>query len=183
MLIQTTKIQGFREISFPVHEDERGTFEQWFSEFDSEASIGKFEPVQANISISKQGVIRGIHYSTVDEGQAKMVVCVHGKIHDVVVDVRGGSKTYGKYHAVELEAGSGRAVFISAGLGHAFEVLSDSATIVYLLSSRYRPKFEKEINPLDPDLNIQWSSKIPILSKKDREAESFARYTERLNNA
>lgn len=174
-----TKIFGFEEIHVPVHTDERGSFQQWFTQ-KSFGGFKNFEPVQANTSVSKHGVIRGIHYSTVDIGQSKMVICVSGKIRDVAVDIRKDSETFGQYDVIELEENSGKVAWISAGLGHAFEVLSESATIVYILSSEYNPNFEKEINPLDVDLNINWVTKDPILSEKDRKAESFHDFTSRL---
>jgi dTDP-4-dehydrorhamnose 3,5-epimerase len=179
MTIRQTKISGFYEIDNVVHEDERGSFQQWFTQYMHEDLIGKFEPVQANTSTSKKGVIRGIHYSTAKDGQAKIVICVAGKVRDVVVDIRKDSTTFGEYDVLELEAGSGKAVFIDAGLGHSFEVLSEEATIVYLLSSKYSQFFEKEINPLDKDLNIDWVTKNPILSEKDKKAESFQEYKSR----
>jgi len=174
-----TKIFGFEEIHIPVHTDERGSFQQWFTQ-KSFGGFKNFEPVQANTSVSKHGVIRGIHYSTVDIGQSKMVICVSGKIRDVAVDIRKSSTTFGHYDVIDLEENSGKVAFISAGLGHAFEVLSESATIVYLLSSLYNKDLEKEINPLDPALNINWFTENPILSDKDRKAESFNDFTSRL---
>jgi dTDP-4-dehydrorhamnose 3,5-epimerase len=180
MSIKNTKIAGFYEIDIPVHLDERGSFEQWFTLHSNEDIIGSFEPVQANTSTSKKNVIRGIHYSKAKSGQAKMIICVNGKVRDVCVDLRKDSKTFGQYDSIELEAGSGKVVFIDEGLGHGFEVLSESATIVYLLSSTHSQFFEKEIHPLDKDLNINWNTKLPILSEKDKIAESFKTFSERL---
>jgi dTDP-4-dehydrorhamnose 3,5-epimerase len=177
MSLKQTKVAGFYEIDIPVHSDERGSFEQWFTQWQYTEELDNFQPEQANTSTSKKGVIRGIHYSLANKGQAKMVICVHGKIRDVAVDLRRSSTTFGKYDVIDLEAGSGKVSFISAGLGHAFEVLSESATIVYLLSSKYSPFFEKEINPLDSDIKIDWLSKNPILSEKDKAAQSFKDYS------
>ena len=176
MTINNTKIAGFYEIDVPTHVDERGSFEQWFTQWQYAEELNNFQPVQANTSTSKKGVIRGIHYSQASEGQSKMVICVHGKIRDVAVDLRVDSPTFGQYDIVDLEGGSGKVSFIDIGLGHAFEVLSDSATIIYLLSSKYSPFFEKEINPLDPNIGIDWITKNPILSEKDRNAQSFQDY-------
>jgi dTDP-4-dehydrorhamnose 3,5-epimerase len=176
MSIEKTNIEGFYQIRNEVHLDERGSFEQWFTNHKYSDKIKEFQPVQANTSTSKKGVIRGIHYSTSKEGQSKMVICVSGKIRDVAVDLREDSPTLGQYDIIDMEGGSGNVTFIEAGLGHAFEVLSDSATIVYLLSSIHSPYFEKEINALDKTLNINWVSENPILSEKDRNAQSFNDY-------
>lgn len=176
MSLTKTKISGFYEIDIPVHTDERGSFEQWFTKWQYEEELNGFQPVQANTSTSKKDVIRGIHYSMSNEGQAKMVICVSGKIRDVAVDLRKDSPTFGQYDIVEMEGGSGKVTFIDVGLGHGFEVLSESATIVYLLSSTHSPFFEKEINPLDKTLGIGWVSTNPILSEKDKNAMSFEDY-------
>ena len=176
MIIKQTTIKGFIEFGNVVHTDERGYFEQWFTIHGGEELIGPFEPVQANTSTSKRGVIRGIHYSNAPSGQAKMVICVQGKIRDVAVDLRKDSPTFGKYDVIELEAGDGRVSFIDVGLGHGFEVLSESATVVYLLSSVHSPFFEQGINPLDKTIGIDWVTKDPILSEKDKNAQSFTEY-------
>jgi dTDP-4-dehydrorhamnose 3,5-epimerase len=177
MTIKNTNIKGFYEIEVPVYSDERGSLQQWFTEHMHEDVIESFKPVQANTSTSKQGVIRGIHYSTIKDGQAKLIICVNGKIRDVAVDLRKDSATFGKYDVIELEAGSGKMAFIDSGLGHSFEVISESATVVYLLSSKYSPFFEKDINPLDADIGIDWITKNPIMSDKDRNAPGIKSLT------
>ncbi len=179
MTIKKTKIDGFYEIQNPVYSDDRGSFQQWYTQYQENELLGFFQPVQANTSTSKKGVIRGIHFSLSREGQSKMVICLEGKIRDVAVDLRPGSKTYGEYDIVDLEAGSGKVSFIDIGLGHAFEVLSESATIVYLLSSVHSPFLEKEINPLDKEIGIDWLTINPILSEKDKNAQSFNDFSRR----
>jgi dTDP-4-dehydrorhamnose 3,5-epimerase len=111
MNIRDTKINGFYEIEVPVFTDERGNFQQWFTQNSYLEKIGRFEPVQANTSTSKKGVIRGMHYTTSRDGQDKMVICVSGKIRDVAVDLRKDSPTFGQYDFVDLEADIGK-VFI-----------------------------------------------------------------------
>jgi dTDP-4-dehydrorhamnose 3,5-epimerase len=121
-------------------------------------------------------VIRGIHYADVPPGQAKYVTCVAGAILDVVVDVRAGSPTFGKWEAVELTAASRHAVFLSEGLGHAFMALTEDATALYLCSTPYAPGREHGIDPLDPAIGIAWPDDdglSPVLSDKDAAAPSL----------
>jgi dTDP-4-dehydrorhamnose 3,5-epimerase len=105
-------------------------------------------------------------------GQAKWVTCVSGAIRDVIVDIRPGSATYGRYEAVDLSGDSGAAVLIGAGLGHGFVSLADASTVAYLVSSPFSPTEEFEINPLDPGIGIEWG--LPedelLLSPKDKAA-------------
>ena len=174
MQYSATSIEGFFKIRNEVFKDNRGTFNEWFVQDD----YSDFYPAQANVSFSQKGVIRGIHYSTAPEGQSNLVICTSGRIKYVAVDLRQDSPTYGKHHVVELSGRSGNAVFLAEGLGHAFEVLSETATIVYLLSSKYNKDLEKEINPLDKQLNIPWVTTDPILSEKDKNAPSFMSLTQ-----
>ena len=156
--------------------DERGFFREWFKADDVLASTGiDFSIRQANISQSRRGVIRGIHYSLAPQGQAKWVTCVSGSIRDVIVDIRPNSSTFGKSVSVDLDGIDGRAVFVGAGLGHGFASIGDASTVAYLLSSPYSPSDEFEINPLDPRLGIDWGVDLLEISfsEKDRTAPSL----------
>ena len=161
----------------PVWSDERGFFREWFKSEDVLAATGiNFSIQQANISESQRGVIRGIHYSLAPQGQAKWVTCVNGSIRDVIVDIRPSSATFGKSVFIDLNGLDGRAVLIGAGLGHGFASLAHSSTIAYLLSSPYSPTEEFEINPMDPEVGIDWGvdSAEVSLSEKDKLAPSLA---------
>ena len=128
----------------------------------------------ANLSVSARGVVRGIHFSDVPPGQAKYVTCVSGAVLDVVVDIRVGSPTYGQWDAMRLDDVDRRAVYVAEGLGHGFCTLSESATVTYLCSSTYRPGHEHGVDPLDPELGIDWPVTGPVLSTKDAAAPSLA---------
>jgi dTDP-4-dehydrorhamnose 3,5-epimerase len=131
----------------------------------------RFDVAQVNCSVSRRGAIRGIHFADVPPGQAKYVCCVTGRILDVVVDVRVGSPTFKSWESAELDAASGRALFLSEGLGHAFTALSAEATVVYLCSAPYNPRREHSIHPLDPGIGIAWpESRDVILSGRDAAA-------------
>ena len=159
-----------------VHRDGRGCFLEWFRAGELRDSLGYWpQTAQANCSVSRRGVIRGIHFSAVPPGQAKYVSCVQGAILDVVVDIRVGSPSYGRWQAVRLDDEGRQALFISEGLGHAFAALSDQATVVYLCSTPYAPGREHGVNPLDPAIAIQWPAGAePVLSPKDAAAPTLA---------
>jgi dTDP-4-dehydrorhamnose 3,5-epimerase len=159
-----------------VWPDERGQFFELFRGREFARDLGyRLEVAQVNCSVSRRGVIRGVHFSDVPPGQAKFVSCVHGRILDVVVDLRAGSPGFGSWEAVELAGADGRAVFLAEGLGHAFTPLSDEATVVYLCSTGYAPDAEHGVHPLDPDLGIAWPAGAGVvLSGKDAAAPGLA---------
>ncbi len=157
-------------------DDDRGTFLELFQgELLQEATGRRLNLAQANCSVSRRGVLRGVHFADVPPSQAKYISCVRGAVRDVVVDLRTGSPTFGEWEAVELNDLERNAVFVSEGLGHAFQALTDEATVVYLCSTGYNPGREHGIDPLDPDLDIEWlDDTAPILSAKDADAPSLA---------
>lgn len=173
-----------RELSVPgaivltprQHSDDRGMFCELFkAEVLQQATGRALDLAQANCSVSRRGVLRGVHFADVPPSQAKYVTCPSGAILDVVVDIRVGSPTYGAWDAVQLDDVDRRAIFIAEGLGHAFFALSGSATAVYLCSTGFTPGREHGINPLDTELGIAWPDGIaPILSEKDATAPSLA---------
>ena len=177
MQIIPFEIHGVWLASSPLRKDDRGSFREWFKKDDFASVTGlDFSVAQANISESKIGVVRGIHYSLANEGQAKWVTCVKGAIRDVVVDIRRTSPTYGQYVAVDLAGGDGKSILIGSSLGHGFISLEEGSIVSYLLSSPYSPGDEFEINPLDSAIGIDWG--IPteklILSTKDAIAPSLS---------
>ncbi|MEU7223296.1 dTDP-4-dehydrorhamnose 3,5-epimerase family protein [Streptomyces chrestomyceticus] len=158
-----------------VHRDDRGSFHEWFTQPEFTGATG-CAPVlaQANCSVSRRGVLRGVHFSEVPPGQAKYVTCVRGAVLDVVVDLRTGSPTYRAWEAVPLDEDGLSAVYLSEGLGHAFMALSDDATVVYLCSTGYQPRREHGVHPLDPALGIAWPAGVtPLLSAKDAAAPTL----------
>ena len=169
-------IDGAWVLEPQVFEDERGAFHEWYrgGEFH-EATGHDLALAQANCSVSRRGVLRGLHYADVPPGQAKYVTCVRGAVLDVVADIRVGSPTFGQWEAVRLDDGGRRAVFLAEGLGHAFMALTDDATVVYLCSTGYDPRREHTVDALDPALGITWPDGLtPVLSPKDARAPSLA---------
>jgi dTDP-4-dehydrorhamnose 3,5-epimerase len=169
-------ISGSYLITPRIYADNRGGFAEWYRHDALGDAVGHpLELAQANWSSSRRGVIRGIHFADVPSGQAKYVTCVRGAVLDLVVDLRVGSPTFGRYDAVELDGDVRRAVYVSEGLGHAFCALTDDAAVIYLCSTTYDPAAEHGVNPLDPALGLPWpSGATPLLSAKDADAPSLA---------
>ncbi len=174
--MESLDIDGAWVFTPRIHTDRRGSFHEWFSRPGlEELACRRLDVAQANCSVSRRGVIRGIHFSDVPPGQAKYVTCTNGAILDVIVDIRLGSPGFGRWITVPLTAENRTAIFIEEGLGHAFAALTDEATIFYLCSAPYDPLGEHGVNPLDPDLGIDWPTDIvPVLSDKDAAAPSLS---------
>ncbi len=159
-----------------VFPDGRGLFVAPFQQPAFEAAIGEpFTVRQSNHSVSRRGVVRGVHFADVPPGQAKYVYCAQGRLLDVAVDVRVGSPTFGRWDAVELDAVSYRAVYLAEGLGHAFCALEENSVLAYLCSTPYDPTVERAVSPLDPELALPWPAGLgPILSDRDAAAPTLA---------
>lgn len=177
MEIRATTIADAYEFVPRQHSDERGVFLEWFRESSFiEATGREFALRQANISVSRRGTVRGIHFADVPPGQAKYVTAVAGSVLDVVVDLRVGSPTFGQWDSVLLDDRARNAVFLAEGLGHGFCALSDNAVVSYLCTEGYAPARERGVDPRDAELAIDWSlpAKDLLLSPKDAAAPSLA---------
>lgn len=168
---------AFTPRQFP---DDRGRFLEWFKADVFAENVGHSLTVaQANNSISRRGVLRGVHFADVPPGQAKYVYCTRGAVLDVVIDIRIGSPTFGAHESVRLDDVDRRAVYLAEGLGHVFMALTDDASVTYLCSTPYNPTAEHGLNPLDPGLGLQWPDGIePLLSPKDEAAPTLAQARE-----
>jgi dTDP-4-dehydrorhamnose 3,5-epimerase len=173
--MESLGIEGAWVYTPRILSDDRGSFLENFRGDDLAADIGyRLGIAQANCSVSRRGVIRGVHFADVPPGQAKYVSCIRGAIIDVVVDIRVGSPRFGDWKAVRLDEQNRRSVFIAEGLGHAFMALTDEATVLYLCSTPYAPGREHGIDPLDPGVGIRWPADVaPVLSAKDAAAPSL----------
>lgn len=174
MEVIKTAIEGVLIIEPKVFGDTRGFFFESFSqrEFDEKVTpiLGhKINFVQDNESMSSYGVMRGLHFQRPPFTQSKLVRCVKGAVLDVAVDIRKGSKTYGRHIAVELTEENHRQFFVPRGFAHGFAVLSETAVFQYKCDNFYAPQADGGISILDESLGIDW--KIPIekalLSEKD----------------
>jgi dTDP-4-dehydrorhamnose 3,5-epimerase len=175
-LIESKKISGLKIIELKVHRDDRGFFvERYKSEWGAQYGLPAF--IQDNHSLSKPGVIRGLHYQSGANAQGKLVGCLRGAIWDVAVDLRPGSPTFGQWEAFELSAENGRVLWIPPGFAHGFGVLgTEWADVMYKVDAPYSAADEGGIRFDDPDLKIAWPldrMSAPVVSKKDQDLPRF----------
>jgi dTDP-4-dehydrorhamnose 3,5-epimerase len=167
-----TRLPEVIRIEPEVHRDERGCFlEVWHSRRFAENGIdARF--VQENSSASSRGTLRGIHYQ-VGKPQGKLVRVVDGAVFDVAVDLRRSSRGFGRWTGAVLSAENRHQLWIPAGFGHAFLVLSESAGFEYSCTDYYAPDLERQIRWDDPDIGIEWPLEdgvAPVMSQKDASA-------------
>ncbi|OCA93477.1 dTDP-4-dehydrorhamnose 3,5-epimerase family protein [Actinobaculum suis] len=182
MEIQELKIEGAWEITTKHFPDERGIFlEAYKSSLFAEKVGHKLDLRQANISVSKAGTVRGIHFAEIPPSQAKYVVCPRGAVLDFVVDIRVGSPTFGQWDSVLLDDESRKAIYISEGLGHCFVALEDNSTVLYMCSAEYAPGREHGINPRCQEIGLEYpetgrnGEKLELLlSEKDTAAPGLS---------
>jgi dTDP-4-dehydrorhamnose 3,5-epimerase len=150
-----------------VFRDDRGHFLESYQEqrYLEHGIPARF--VQDNISYSKQGVLRGLHYQ-LGRPQAKIISCIHGEVFDVAVDIRRGSPSFGQWAGVTLSDSNCRQIYIPEGFAHGFCAESDMAMVLYKCTDFYVPEEERGIRWDDPSLDIDWPITKPILSPKDQ---------------
>lgn len=165
MLIKGTNIPGCYEIIPDIFRDERGSFIKTFTSDFFVTNHLETNFVEQYYSISHQGVLRGLHFQIPPHDHAKLVYAISGRVMDVVVDLRKGSPSYGKFEMFELDGDTGTMIYIPRGLAHGFCVLSKTATLVYNVTSCYSPQDDKGI--LWDSASIPWPISKPILSNRD----------------
>ena len=171
-----TKLEGCFIIEPKVILDERGYFMESFNENTFQKGIGqKVHFVQDNQSVSKKGVLRGLHYQTGKHAQAKLVRVLEGEVLDVAVDIRLNSKTYGQYEAVLLSDKNQLQFFVPRGFAHGFLVLCETATFFYKCDNFYNKESEGGIFFNDTTINIDWKFPLNdlIISEKDKAQPSI----------
>jgi len=156
-----------------VFPDHRGFFMELYKRTPFLANGIPYDFVQVNLSFSKRGVVRGLHYQLRPMEQGKLVTVIKGRIFDVAVDIRKGSPWFGKYVAVELSDKDRCLLWIPPGFAHGFQALEDSY-VLYLVTKEYSPEHERGIRWNDPKIGIEWPIKEGvILSEKDKNAPFF----------
>ena len=163
-----TDISGPLVVESARSEDARGYFARTFSEDEFAADGIEFRPVQTSVSYNhRKFTLRGLHFQEAPHAEAKLVRCGRGSIFDVAVDLREGSRTYGRWTAIELSAEKLNALFIPEGFAHGFETLEDHCEVHYMISAPYEPSAARGIRWDDPVLGINWPAAPEIISDRD----------------
>lgn len=172
-------INGPLIISTEACEDERGLFfESWNLKCFNKKISNEINFVQDNISVSKKGVLRGLHYQLEPFSQGKLIRCLKGSIFDVIVDLREKANTFGCWSSIILSDNNLNQLWIPSGFAHGFLTISKEAILNYKVDKYWNKKNERSLKWDDKDINIEWplkeiDLKIPFLSKKDEKANTF----------
>lgn len=170
--IKETKIPGCYELIPRIVGDERGVFvktfhKEVFAQFSMETHFA-----EEYYSSSVKGVLRGLHFQTPPHDHVKIVYCVEGEVFDAVVDMRKGSPTYGEFIIFSLSSKKANMLYIPKGVAHGFYVISNTATLMYKVTTQYSPEHDTGI--LWSSVDIPWPDKEPIISVRDRSFVKFA---------
>ena len=169
MNVIQTDLPGVLIIEPRVFGDERGFFmETWQQQRYAEAGMPE-RFVQDNISFSRHGILRGLHYQN-PQGQGKLVYVLQGEVYDVAVDIRAGSPHFGRAVGITLSAENKRQFYVPPGFAHGFCVTGDAALFVYKCTEFYNPAQEGSVRWDDPQIGIDWPVREPLLSDKDKVA-------------
>jgi dTDP-4-dehydrorhamnose 3,5-epimerase len=175
MKISDVGLPGLKILEPRVHRDVRGYFLESFRQNVAEEHGIRETFVQDNVSRSRKGVLRGMHYQLPPYGMGKLVRCIRGSVFDAVVDVRSGSPTFGKWFGIVLSDENQLGLYVPPGFAHGFVVLSDSADFTYKCTTYYDPPSERSLRWNDPQVGIQWpmDPDAALLTDKDRRAPTI----------
>ena len=172
-------IEGLMIIEPTAFPDERGVFLETYKESEFRKAGLTDRYVQDNHSVSISGVLRGLHYQLPPYAQAKLIRVVKGRVWDVAVDLRKTSKTFRKWHGIELSEDNRKMFYIPAGFAHGFMTLADGTEFLYKCTAEYNKERDRGIRWDDPEIGIEWPGEKPLVSPKDqalpfcRDAEIF----------
>lgn len=167
MKLINTKIKGLKLIKSQIYKDKRGYLRETFNN-----KLIKKNFVFDVMSFSKKGVLRGLHIQTI-KPQAKIITVTHGKILDVVVDLRKKSKSFGKYFSIIISDKSDFSFYIPEGFAHGFFCISKKCTVNYKCSEYRNPKGETTLQWNDESVAVKWPIKKPLLSEKDKNGKNL----------
>lgn len=172
MEVRDLSINGLKLIIPRVFKDKRGYFTESYNKSLYFQNGIEVDFVQDNHSFSYKNTIRGMHFQSFP-GQAKLIQVIHGKIFDVAVDLRKGSKSFGRWEGVILDSDHCHQLFIPPCFAHGFCTLSEEAHLLYKVSNFFDPQTERGFSYLDPTVGIKWPIDSPVLSQRDKDAPSF----------
>lgn len=169
MKFSETTLKGSYVIDLSLFTDNRGGFARTFCKKEFEQIGHSKEFVQFNHSYNTaKGTVRGMHYQVPPYQEIKLISCVKGAVHDVIIDVRKNSPTFLQHISVELSEENKRMIYIPEGFAHGFQTLTDHAELIYHHSQYYTPNADAGLNCSDPELGISWPLEISVISEKDK---------------
>jgi len=175
MKFHETGLSGSYLIDLEPHQDERGFFARYYCEREFSTLGLNTRWVQVNDSLSKdKGTLRGLHFQRHPHTEVKLVRCIQGSIWDVIVDVRKGSKTFGKWFGTELSAINRRMIYLPEGFAHGFVTLQPNSEIIYLVSDFYAPEAEQTLFWGDKSVAIEWPIYPSRISDKDSQGKRLS---------
>ncbi|MCO6512356.1 MAG: dTDP-4-dehydrorhamnose 3,5-epimerase [Aridibacter famidurans] len=170
MQITPLKLPGTFEIRPVIHGDARGYFSETYLKTAFEDAGLVTDWVQDNRAMSSRlYTLRGFHFQRGEFAQTKLVSASVGRILDVIIDIREGSETFGRWDSLELDAGECNSIYVPKGFAHAYLTLTETAIVQYKVDAPYAPDSEGGIRWNDPGLAVDWPTDSPILSDRDRE--------------
>lgn len=169
MKFSRTTLDGLWLVELELREDERGFLARTYCEQEFAANGLNNRWPQCNLTLTKQrGMIRGMHFQAEPKPEIKLIRCATGAIFDVLVDVRRGSPTFGRWEGFELTAQNRRSLYVPGGFAHGFQCLTDNCEVFYQMSEFYVPELARGLRFDDPQVGIRWPLANPILSDRDR---------------
>jgi len=174
---ESTKIPDVVRICREKYYDNRGSFEELISS-EVVDKLGISELPQVNLSISKKGVVRGMHWQIEPHAQGKFVICLSGSIYDVAIDLRQDSEYFMKHVSLTLNSIDGHAVWIPSGFAHGFQSLENETRVLYLASKLFEPLASRGLSATDLELQIAWPLEITEMSDKDFQLPGIRRVSQ-----
>lgn len=169
MIFEELELPGAHRIGLEPHGDERGFFARAFCAEEFASHGLENDVVQANVSVNRRrGTLRGLHFQLPPAAEVKMVRCVRGAIHDVILDLRPESPTFGDWLGVELDGEEREMLYVPRGFAHGFQTLTDDAEVFYMVTAPYTPEREGGVRHDDPRFAIDWPLEVTEISEKDR---------------
>jgi dTDP-4-dehydrorhamnose 3,5-epimerase len=175
MIFRELPLRGAFLIRMEPHGDDRGSFSRTFcaAEFEEHGLNPEIQQCSTSHN-SRRGTLRGMHYQAEPHAEEKLVRCTRGAIYDVIVDLRPGSPTRGRWEAIELTDENRRMLYVPQGFAHGFQTLADDTEILYQISVRYHPESARGIRWNDPTLGIRWpEAPERIISERDQRLPLF----------
>jgi dTDP-4-dehydrorhamnose 3,5-epimerase len=175
MIFRETELSGAFVLESERAEDERGWFARIYDEAELEQRGLAARFAQGSIAYNEErGTLRGLHYQAEPHAEAKLVRCIRGAVHDVIVDLRPGSPTFKRWAAVELAAAHSRMLYVPEGLAHGYLTLEDGSETLYLISAPYAPEAARGVRWDDPAFGIEWPHDPRVMSEKDKAWPDFS---------